>query len=193
MAHHRVKLLAVKNRRQEVLVTAYGLMGTKGLESVHARTVAAEIGINHATIHYYFPTRSDLLVGIAEYALQILLEDRERFQEGAASAREKVENELALGEAYCRKQSRFVKVLAGLYVAGTADPAVRKKLKGLWTAWGKIFQEQMKVSKAKKESPFTDPDLLLATVFGLGLASHMLDGQLGALEKVDRIGKSLFG
>lgn len=168
-------------------------MGTKGLEAVHARTVAAEIGVNHATVHYYFPKRTDLIVGIADYALQILLEDRERFQEGTASAREKVDNELALAEAYCRKQSRFVKVLAGLYVASTSDPAVKKKLKAIWTAWLQLFKDQLKPAKTRRDSPFNDPELLMATLFGLGLASHMLDGQLGALEKVDAIGKSLFG
>lgn len=183
----------MKNRKQEILVTAYGIMGTKGLEAVHARTVAADIGVNHATVHYYFPTRSDLLVGIAEYAVQILTEDRERFQEGAASAREKIENELALAEAYCRKQSRFVKVLAGLYVAGTGDPAVKKKLRVVWTTWLSLYKDQMKSAKTRRESPFNDPELLMATLFGLGLASHMLDGQLGSLEKVDSIGRSLFG
>lgn len=168
-------------------------MGTKGLEAVHARTVAAEIGINHATVHYYFPKRADLLAGVADYALQILLEDRERFQEGSKTARERVENDLALCEAYCRKQSRFVKVLAGLYVASVADAALRKKIKAVWTAWMKLYSDQVPTSRARKDSPYNDPELLMATVFGLGLASHMLDGSLNAATKIDQMSKSLFG
>jgi len=183
----------MSNRRQEIMVTSYGLMGTKGLESVHARTVAAAIGVNHATVHYYFPTRSDLICGIADYALQVLLEDRERFQEGSGTPRERIQNELALAEAYCRKQSRFVKVLAGLYVASLGDTAVRKKMKGLWAAWLQLFTDQLPAAKGKKESSFNDPELLVATVFGLGLASQMLEGQFGAQQKLDAIGTSLFG
>lgn len=175
------------------MVTAYGLMGTKGLEEVHARTVAAEMGVNHATVHYYFRRRSDLLAGVADYALQILKEDRERFQEGAASPRDMVENELALAEAYCRKQSRFVKVLAGLYVAGVSDPVLRKKLKALWAAWLQLLSDQVPSSKARKDSPFNDPELLMATVFGIGLASHMLEGGFNATAKVDAVQSSLFG
>lgn len=180
------------DRRHEILVTAYGLMGTKGLEEVHARTVAAEIGVNHATVHYYFPRRTDLIAGIAEYSLQILLEDRERFQEGAASARERIENELALAEAYCRKQSRFVKVLAGLYVAGIKDANVRKRMKALWAAWVKPLADDMPGAKAKA-SPFADPELLMATIFGIALASHMMEGQFAAQDKVEAVLKSLFG
>ncbi|MBS1724269.1 MAG: TetR/AcrR family transcriptional regulator [Armatimonadetes bacterium] len=183
----------MKDRRQEILVTAYGLMGTKGLEEVHARTVAAEIGVNHATVHYYFRTRADLIAGVAEYAQQILLEDRGRFQEGASTAREKIENEIALAEAYCRKQSRFVKVLAGLYVASIADASVRKKVKALWASWLELNAAQLKVARTKRESPYNDPELLMATIFGLGLANHMLDGQLNAAAKLEDVTKSLFG
>lgn len=168
-------------------------MGTKGLEEVHARTVAAEIGVNHATVHYYFPHRSDLIAGIAEYAQQILLEDRARFQEGNTTGREVVESELSLAEAYCRKQSRFVKVLAGLYVASVADPAVRKKVKGLWSIWLQAFAEGMASARPRKDSPFADPEMLMASVFGLGLASHMLDGGINAQDKIEAMLRSLFG
>jgi len=168
-------------------------MGTKGLEEVHARTVAAEIGVNHATVHYYFPKRSDLIIGVADYSLQILLEDRERFQEGATTPGEKIENELALAEAYCRKQSRFVKVLACLYVASIGDANVRKRMKAIWTAWLQPFNDEIKSAKVKANSPFVDPELVMATVFGLGLASQMLEGQLGAQEKLDRVSQSMFG
>lgn len=183
----------MSNRRHEILVTAYGLMGTKGLESVHARTVAQEIGVNHATVHYYFPKRTDLICGVADYAIQILTEDRERFQEGSTDGREKLENELALVEAYCRKQSRFVKVLAGLYVASIEDIAVRKKMKSLWATWLSLLSEQLPKGKVRKDSPYNDPELLMATLFGCGLASHMLETQFSATPKLDAIARSLFG
>lgn len=183
----------MKTRRHEILATAYGLMGTKGLEEVHARTVAAEIGVNHATVHYYFPKRTDLIAGVAEYALQILLEDRERFQEGATTSAEKIDNELALAEAYCRKQSRFVKVLASLYVASIKDANVRKKMKQIWSAWIQPYNDEIKGAKVKATSPYSEPELLMATVFGLGLASQMLDGQIDAQAKLDRVTQSMFG
>ena len=168
-------------------------MGTKGLEHVHARTVASGIGNNHATVHYYFPRRTDLIIGVADYTLQILLEDRARFQDGSTDPREIIENELALADAYCKKQSRFVKVLAGLYVAGMSDPNVKKKLKALWIAWIQPYNTQTKNLKSKRDTPYLDAELLLATVFGLGLANHMLDGQISASDKIVTVGKSLFG
>jgi len=52
-------------RREMIAAKAYEMMGDFGLESVHARTVASELEINHATVHYYFPRRVDLLLGVA--------------------------------------------------------------------------------------------------------------------------------
>ena len=175
----------MKTRKQEILSAAYGLMGTKGLEHVHARTVAMEVGVNHATVHYYFPKRSDLICAVADYALQILLEDRGRFQEGTTASREIIENELALAEAYSKKQSRFVKVLAGLYVASLSDPAVKKKMKALWIAWIEPFNSKLSGSKPKKESAYNDPEMIMTTIFGVCLASHMLDGQLNGNDKIN--------
>ncbi len=182
----------VKQRRDQILVAAYGLMGTRGLEAVHARTVAAEVGVNHATVHYYFPRRSDLLNGVAEYALRILQEDRSRFQEGTIDPREKVVAELQLAEAYCKRGSRFVKVLASLYVASIEDPALRKKLKGIWSAWGDVVRAHLQLAKPAKASPFSDPELLMATLFGIGLSSHLLDGTNLPRERVSRVEESLF-
>jgi len=183
----------MKTRRPDIQKAAYDLMGVQGLESLTARNVAAELGINHATVHYYFPHREDLLTGIAEFALDQLKRDRTKFQVGAEKPADKVEAELALAEAYCRKTSRFAKVLAGLYVASIADAALRKKLSAIWSEWSGLLVELGKTAKFKKDSPYADGELLAATFFGLMMTSHMLDGKFPAKDKVDAIYASMFG
>lgn len=180
-------------RDDQIRKAAYDLLGTKGLEEVHARTVAKEIGINHATVHYYFPTRDELLVAVAEYALHQLIRDRLQFQQGAGTPREKLEAEIALAEAYCRPTSRFVKVLGGLYAAGVTSPTIRKKVAAIWAEWRSLVAEQVASSKMKNGTPYHDADLLLATLFGLGLASHMLDGKFQAQPRLDLVFESMFG
>ncbi|MBS1707303.1 MAG: TetR/AcrR family transcriptional regulator, partial [Armatimonadetes bacterium] len=157
----------MKTRRPDILKAAYDLMGVQGLESLTARNVAAELGINHATVHYYFPHRSDLLAGIAEFTVDQLRRDRTRFQAGAEKPIDKIEAELALAEAYCRKGSRFVKVLAGLYVASVAEAALRKKLSVIWSEWSGLLVELTASAKTKKDTPFADGELLCATFLGL--------------------------
>lgn len=180
-------------RDDEIRKAAYDILGTQGLEELHARTVAKSVGINHATVHYYFPQRSDLLEAVADYALHQLIRDRLQFQQGAKSAREKLEAELALAEAYCRSTSRFVKVLGGLYAAGVTSPKIRKKVAAIWAEWRSLVAEQVGATRLRAGSPYADADLLLATLFGLGLASHMLDGKFTAQPRIDAVFESMFG
>jgi AcrR family transcriptional regulator len=51
-------------RRLELLDAAFAVVAEKGLEGLRTRDVAAKVGMNVATLHYYFATKEDLLVGL---------------------------------------------------------------------------------------------------------------------------------
>lgn len=180
-------------REDQIRRAAYDILGTEGLENLHARTVASSLGINHATVHYYFPHREDLLVAVAEFALHQLIRDRFQFQQGADDPKERIEQELALAEAYCRPQSRFAKVLAALYVAGVAIPAVREKVVAIWNEWSEFLSEQIQSAGLKEGTPYSDPQLLTATFFGMCMASQMLDEGFDPQPRMDAIFMSMFG
>ncbi|MGH3813794.1 MAG: helix-turn-helix domain-containing protein [Pseudonocardiaceae bacterium] len=40
---------------------AFDVIAEKGFEGLRLREVAAQVGIDHSTLHYYFPTRQDLV------------------------------------------------------------------------------------------------------------------------------------
>lgn len=178
-------------RRTEILEAAYNLMGTQGLEAVHARTVASKLDINHATVHYYFRTRPELLAGVAEYALTRLAADRLAVGE-AASAGETIENELALAEAYSRKNSRFAKVLLALTAALPGTPELREPLMALWKAWRAPLEGAVPKAKFRRSSPYNDAETLAAQLFGLMASAHLTDGELVVDDKLDQIFDSLF-
>jgi AcrR family transcriptional regulator len=178
-------------RRTEVMEAAYNLMGTQGLEAVHARTVAAKLGINHATVHYYFRTRPQLLAGVAEYALERLAADRKKVGE-AANASETVENELALAEAYSRHNSRFAKVLLALTAAMPGAPELKEPLMTLWKAWRSPLEEAVPNAKFRRSSPYNDAETLAAQLFGLMASAHLTEGEVAVDQKLDQIFDSLF-
>lgn len=181
-----------KTRRTEILKAAYDLMGNEGLEAVHARTVAAQLGINHATVHYYFPKRVDLLIGICDFAIEQLRSDRAKFHQGLSTDDELLEAELALAEAYCKKTSRFAKVLAALYAASVSEPQVKKSLKLIWKEWSVTNQTLVEKVAIKPGSPYADGELLTATLFGFALTSHLTDGKFDAKAKIDDVFASMF-
>lgn len=53
-------------RRQELIETTYHLIAEKGVGGLRIRDIADHVGVNNATLHYYFPTKDSLLQAVAE-------------------------------------------------------------------------------------------------------------------------------
>ena len=62
--------IPTKNRRKELILIAYNHIAKRGFEGLRVHAVAAEAGINNATLHYYFPTKEDLITGVVDYLIQ---------------------------------------------------------------------------------------------------------------------------
>lgn len=59
-----------KDRRGALVRAAYHQLAEHGFEGLRTREVAAEAGVNVATLHYYFPTKEKLIEGVVEHAME---------------------------------------------------------------------------------------------------------------------------
>ncbi len=62
------------DRRSELILAAFHAIAEKGFEGLRVRDVAQQVGINGATLHYYFPTKEDLIQAVVEYTIGRLRE-----------------------------------------------------------------------------------------------------------------------
>src|SRR5699024_11730842 len=51
---------------------------TRGTNAFSYKDISKEIGIKTSSIHYYFPTKNDLIVAVLEHVIQKNKEDRKR-------------------------------------------------------------------------------------------------------------------
>lgn len=58
-----------EKRRQDLVAAAYRAIAERGFEGLRTRDVAAEAGVNIATLHYYFPTKEALIRGVVDHAM----------------------------------------------------------------------------------------------------------------------------
>ncbi|MBL8060421.1 MAG: TetR/AcrR family transcriptional regulator [Chthonomonas sp.] len=174
---------------------AYEIAGNKGLENLHARTIAAELGINHAAVHYYFKTRSDLLSALATYAGFRFAGDLQRVTTNRPTPTQRLEAHIALYEAYARPASRFFRVMAALFVASPGDDKLKGEL-------AKVNSEQVRLLKSDLEaaladgginpqSPYAHSESLLGYLMGLCYRSQMTPS-LDATPMIDQLFASLF-
>jgi AcrR family transcriptional regulator len=57
----------VTDRKKEIVSAAFDTIAAKGFEGFRVRDVAAQVGINPATMYYYFPTKEALIEGVIEF------------------------------------------------------------------------------------------------------------------------------
>src|SRR6201992_3510405 len=53
-------------RRLRLLESAFDVLAEVGFEGLRTRTVASRAGVNIATLHYYFPSKQELVEGVAQ-------------------------------------------------------------------------------------------------------------------------------
>src|SRR6266536_5102442 len=58
------------DRRQALVAAAFQRIASEGFEGLRTRDVAADAGVNIATLHYYFPTKEALIRGVIGHAMQ---------------------------------------------------------------------------------------------------------------------------
>src|SRR5438874_8805576 len=57
-------------RRRALIAAAYQRIASDGFEGLRTRDIAADVGVNIATLHYYFPTKEALIRGVIGQAMQ---------------------------------------------------------------------------------------------------------------------------
>lgn len=113
--------MSVKAR---ILDAGVGLLHTQGIAALTQPRIAKAAGVSQSHLTYYFPTRNQLLIAIAESSIEGLLGQLRLPAGGAGDA--------ALAErlATLIRHQPQVRMLLGLIVAADEEPGLREALRG---------------------------------------------------------------
>jgi len=178
--------------RQEALVrAAYDLLAERGFEGLRTRDIAAKVGVNIATLHYYYPTKEKLIRGVVGYAM-------ERFRttlRPAGSPGEQVKAHFAGIRRLARTEPKLFSVMGELAMRGRRDRAIAAIVRDVDNTWQKVLSALLR--QAAKEGAIANSAkaddlaaLIVATLKGLfmlggdGRDPKEVDRQLRALERL---------
>src|SRR3989475_2812083 len=121
-----------KEDRQEALVrAAFNQIAERGFEGLRTREVAAGVGLNIATLHYYFPTKEALIRGVVEHAMG-------RFRTTLAphgSPADQLRNHLRAVRQLLRDEPELGAVMAELALRSARDPTLARIMSEAFLAW----------------------------------------------------------
>jgi AcrR family transcriptional regulator len=123
-----------RRRRDELVGVAYRRLATAGFEGLRTRDVAAEAGINVATLHYYFPTKEALIRAVVGHAMSRFASTLSGEGDPRAQLRAHFRNLRRL----LREEPELPAVMGELAMRSTRDPAIEEILRTsdrAWHAW----------------------------------------------------------
>lgn len=136
-------------RRLLLLQTAFDVIAEAGFEGLRTRAVAARAGVNIATLHYYFPSKQDLVEGLAQFlsAKFVTLHGPAPVPSGYA-ALDRLRQEFADGEYYLEHEPKMLLVMQEFVMRGKRDPAVQKIVDLMNFHWRAGIEEMVREGMA---------------------------------------------
>ena len=176
-------------RREALVQAAYRRLAEAGFEGLRTRDVAAEAGVNIATLHYYFPTKEALIKGVVGHAMDRF---RTTFAPGSKPGEQLAAQFQGVRRLAATEPELFV-VMGELALRSGRDPAIEAIFKATIDTWHSTLRTL--VRHAQKDGfvdSELDPDavaaLVIATLNGLFMvpvantAAARVDKALAQLE-----------
>src|ERR1700716_1393325 len=150
-----------ERRREELVRAAFNQIAERGFEGLRTREVAAEVGVNVATLHYYFPTKESLIRGVVEYAMG-------RFRSTLAphgSPSDQLRNHLRAVRRLLVDEPELGNVMGELALRSARDKAIAAIMTEMYDAWHTTMRSLLRRAvKAGGLRPELDSDGVAAVV-----------------------------
>jgi AcrR family transcriptional regulator len=177
-------------QRQALARAAYQIIAESGFEGLRTRDVAERVGVNIATLHYYFATKEDLIRGVVDLLIQEFATFRAPGQPplDELSPREGLRSELEDVRSQIKTRRDTYVVLFELYMRSLRDPQIRAMLREMDAGWREHLESLLSAGVRVGEFP---PDLDISTTsavliaFSKGMAMQLLsDGESVPVQSV---------
>lgn len=157
-------------RRQELISAAFGRIAARGLEGLRTRDVAADVGVNVATLHYYFPTKEALIHEVVVHAMDRF---RSTLSEAPSPVRQ-LRDHLAGLQHLLHEDPDLFAVLCELTLRTPRDPAIAAMLRQTDDPWHAYVAGLLRDAAASGDlDPGPDPEesaaALVAAIKGLSM------------------------
>jgi AcrR family transcriptional regulator len=139
------------DRRQALVAAAYRQIAELGFEGLRTREVAAAVGINVATLHYYFPSKEILIGEVLQHAMQRFRSTMPRAGPGIDQLR----NHFAGIRRLARDEPELFAVMGELALRSTRDPAIREIYQTTTNVWRATVRGLL--AKAVKDGSLSGP------------------------------------
>ncbi|HKW78086.1 MAG TPA: TetR/AcrR family transcriptional regulator [Candidatus Limnocylindria bacterium] len=175
-------------RRDELVLAAYREIAENGFEGLRTREVAGAVGVNVATLHYYFPTKEDLIKAVVGHAMS-------RFQSTLAAegtAIERLRGHFAGLRRLARNEPELFATMAELMLRAPRDRALAPVIEKTNVYWHDTLRGLLRAAREDGDLPKAiDPDGMAAVIVATLKGAYLLPGRTGGAEEIGKVLRQL--
>lgn len=161
-----------EDRKRALVQAAFNQIAERGFEGLRTREVAAGVGLNIATLHYYFPTKEALIRGVVTHAM-------DRFRSTLAphgSPADQLRNHLRAVRKLLRDEPEVGAVMGELALRSARDPALARIMGEAFQIWQRtlrgLLRRAVRDGHLDRELDYDDAAaLIMATLTSMTLPS----------------------
>jgi AcrR family transcriptional regulator len=167
---------ATDGRRRELVLAAYKLIAEIGLEELRTRDIAAKVGINISTLHYYFETKEDLIAAVVDHMTELFRTLRAPLPAGATAIEEL--RHAFVTQAYRRRVEPALElVVQEMMMRARRDEKVRVRLEQMLLGWNGYVEALITRGIASGDfASDLDPKVAAAIVTAFSMGSNVQSG-----------------
>jgi AcrR family transcriptional regulator len=166
-------------RRRELVIAAYQLIAERGLEELRTRDIAAKVGINISTLHYYFETKEDLIAAVVDHTADLFRTLRAPLPIGATALEEL--RHAFVTQAHRRRVEPWLdRVVPEMMLRAQRDEKVRARLEHMLQGWN--YHIEALLARGMRDGDFApdlDPRIGAAIVSSYLMGSDLQHGVRG--------------
>ena len=175
-----------EQRRQELVRAAFNQIAQHGFEGLRTRDVANEVGVNIATLHYYFPTKESLIQGVLDQAMQKFRSTLEPH----GSPSDQLRNHLRAVRKLMTDEPQVAIVIGELALRSIRDKSIAAIMDKMYEYWHMTMRGLLR--RAVREGgapPELDSDAVAALIITMLTAATL--PHLGAANRSDQAFRQL--
>jgi TetR/AcrR family transcriptional regulator, regulator of cefoperazone and chloramphenicol sensitivity len=174
-------------QRARLVQSAYQLIAEKGMAGLRIRDVASRIGLNHATLLYYFPTKEALIQAVSAFCIRQFRAIQSPHSSPTSTAGEHLRQLYLSDLAYqLREVPELFLVLDELLLYSRRDPTTNHVFSETVTAWQHsletLIQEEVAAGGFRADLDVRSAALTIMTFCqGIGLLLQTKPGDIDSI------------
>jgi len=172
-----------ESKRDALVAAAYAEIAEHGFEGLRTREVAGAVGVNIATLHYYFPSKEDLIKAVLGHAVS-------RFQstlvaEGPPALR--LARHFQGLRRLSREEPQLFAVMAEFMMRSARDQTLATVVAKTNEYWQATLRTLLRGAREDGDlSKDIDPDGMAAVIVATLRGTYFLPGRAPATEGIDK-------